>query len=62
MDQTFDNAIVERYGNNGELRIKFAQKKIIQWAEHNILPSDNVVSLTEFLQDNSCVDQFKVSK
>jgi len=62
MDQTLDTAIAERYGPSSELRIKFAQKKITQWAERNILPSDSVVSLTEFLQDNSCVDQFKVSK
>lgn len=62
VDQTLDSAIVEKYGIDSELRIKFAQKKIIQWAEHNILPSDNVVGLDEFLQDSSCVDQYKVNK
>lgn len=59
IDQNVNNAIVSRYGNNSELRLKFAQKRIIQWAEHNILPTDNVLGLDEFLQNKSCVDRFK---
>ena len=60
IDQNFNNAIVARYGHNSELRLQFAKKRIVQWCEHNILSTDTVLSLDEFLQDNSCVDKFQV--
>lgn len=59
-DQTVNDAIVARYGNNSELKLQLAKKRIIQWCEHNILSSDIVLSLDEFVQDNSCVDKFRV--
>jgi hypothetical protein len=61
IDQAVNNAIVARYGSNSKIQLQLAQKRIVQWTEHNILSTDIVLSLDEFLQDSSCIDEFRIT-